>query len=77
MGPELVRLALLATAKRIAEQNSQIDQENARIAEQDARLAALQARLSGTTTGPFTPSGMVPVYAKPEKKRPKMVFLAS
>jgi len=56
LGAEAVTLALLAAARRIAEQ--------------DARLALLEAQVStaGGTAGtiaPSTPSGMIPVYAKP------------
>ena len=55
LGAEAVTIALLAAARRIAEQ--------------DARLALLEAQIStggGTgATGPATPSGMIPVYAKP------------
>ena len=50
-GPEVVALALLAAAKRIAEQN--------------ARIAALQSQLQNKHPCPATPSGMVPVYTKP------------
>jgi len=52
--PELVALALLALAQRIAQQN--------------ARIAALQGAAAGTNPTPATPSGMVPVYAKPNVK---------
>jgi len=58
--PEVVVLALLAASKRIAEQ--------------DARIAKLQGRCPAPQPSPSTPSGMVPVYAKPSaskrKKRP-------
>jgi len=52
LGPDAVTLALLAAARRIAEQ--------------DARLALLetQAQMSGGVS-PSTPSGMIPVYVKP------------
>ena len=61
-GPEAVVLALLGSARRIAEQ--------------EARLAALQAEPRGTTPSPGTPSGLVPVHTKPNagggrrRKRP-------
>jgi hypothetical protein len=57
--PELVTLALLAAAKRIAEQ--------------DARIAQLQGCGKEQHPSPSTPSGMVPVYAKPStpKRRRK------
>ena len=62
-GPEAVTLALLATAKQIAEQNG-------RIAAQDGCIAELQAKLAGGAfIGPSTPSGQVPVYAKPRTPR--------
>lgn len=51
LGPDAVTLALLAAARRIAEQ--------------DARLALLQARNGAADASPSTPSGMIPVYAKP------------
>ncbi len=49
--PEVLALALLAASKRIAEQ--------------DARLAELQAQHNGPQPSPSTPSGMVPIYTKP------------
>jgi len=58
--PELVSLALLAAAKRIAEQNT--------------RLADLEQRPGTATPCPSTPSGMVPIYTKantPKKRRRK------
>ena len=51
LGPHAVTLALLAAARRIAEQ--------------DARLALLEARTSAAGVSPATPSGMIPVYTKP------------
>jgi hypothetical protein len=51
LGPDAVALALLAAARRIAEQ--------------DARLALLEARSGAADVSPSTPSGMIPVYAKP------------
>ncbi|MFQ5464179.1 MAG: IS66 family transposase [Phycisphaerae bacterium] len=51
LGPDAVILALLAAARRISEQ--------------DARLALLEARSSVAGVSPATPSGMIPVYAKP------------
>lgn len=59
-GPEAVTLALLAAARRIAEQN-------ARIAAKDARIAELQTQVSADRPAvtPGTPSGMIPVYLKP------------
>ncbi len=57
--PELVALALLAAGKRIAEQG--------------ARIAALQGKPQGLPVSPSTPSGMVPIYTKPNtpKRRKK------
>jgi hypothetical protein len=58
-GPEAVMLMLLATTRRILEQNAQI--------------TALQSQ-GHAAPSPATPSGMVPVYAKPNlstrRKRP-------
>ena len=51
LGPDAVTLALLAAARRIAEQ--------------DARLALLEARRDADGVSPCTPSGMRPVYSKP------------
>ena len=52
LGPDAVTLALLAAARRIAEQN--------------ARLTLLEARDStADSVSPATPSGMIPVYSKP------------
>lgn len=59
LGPEAVALALLAAARRIAEQD-------ARLVVQDARLALLEAQAQspgGVSAG--TPSGLRPVYTKP------------
>lgn len=53
--PEVITLALLAAGKRIAEQ--------------DARIAELQVPSQAQQTSPSTPSGMVPVYAKPNAPR--------
>lgn len=54
-GPEAVTFALAAAARRIAEQNAQI--------------AALQSPPDTTRPSPSTPSGMIPVYAKPNARR--------
>lgn len=55
---ELLKLALLATSKRIAEQNLRIDE--------------LQARLQGAKQpDPNTPSGQRPIYAKPPAPKRK------
>jgi len=60
--PELVTLALLAAAKGIAERDT-------RIIEQEARIAKLQRQCQGQPSSPSTPSGMVPVYTKPNTPR--------
>ena len=59
LGPEAVTLALLAASKRITEQ--------------DARITELEGNWRGAHPSPSTPSGMVPVYAKPNapKRRKK------
>jgi len=59
LGPDAVTLALLAAARRITEQ--------------DARLAALEARMTGAAgrLTPATPSGMIPVYTKPNAHTPR------
>ena len=59
LGPEAVALALLATSKRIIEQG--------------ARIAELQGDSQGQQPSPSTPSGMVPIYTKPNtpKRRKK------
>jgi transposase len=49
LGPQAVTLALLSAARRIAEQ--------------DARIAELQTQRGSAS--PSTPSGMIPVYTKP------------
>jgi transposase len=49
--PEIVALALLALARRIAEQ--------------DTRIAQLQAQGAAFAATPATPSGMIPIYLKP------------
>jgi len=78
--PDLVTLALLAAARRIAEQGARIAEQGARIAEQGAciaeqaaRIAGLEGRVEDRPPSPSTPSGMVPVYAKPDapKRRRK------
>ena len=55
LGPEAVALALLATSKRITEQG--------------ARIAELQGESQGQPPSPSTPSGMVPIYTKPNTPR--------
>lgn len=53
--PELVTLALLAAGKRIAEQGKMI--------------AGLQAHHEGPAASPSTPSGMRPIYSKPNTSK--------
>ncbi len=57
--PEVIILALLAAGKRIADQ--------------EVVIAELQEQAHGTVPSPSTPSGMVPIYAKPNtpKRRKK------
>ena len=64
--PEIVVLALLAASKHIAEQN-------ARLSKQDTVIATLQGQRETQQPSPSTPSGMVPVYTKPNtpKRRKK------
>ncbi len=70
--PELVTLALLAAAKRIAERDARIVEQEARLSEQDIVIATLQGQHETQQPSPSTPSGMVPVYTKPNTpKRPK------
>ncbi len=66
LGSEVVTMALLAAAKHIVEQN-------ARIAEQDAQIAQLRKQSTEQRPSPSTPSGMVPIYTKPNtpKRRKK------
>ena len=63
--PKLLKFALLATSKRIAE-------HTARITEKDTAIAAMQAKLAGPPAiHPSTPSGQRPVYTKPATPRRK------
>ena len=55
LGPEAVALAMLSTSRRIAEQN--------------AELARLESKDSNGRPSPSTPSGMVPIYTKPNKSK--------
>ena len=65
LGPEVTKLALLATAKRIGEQE-------AHITEQDARIAQLQSKLKAAgPISPSTPSGQRPIYTKPPARKRK------
>lgn len=66
LGPEAVALAMLAVSKYIAEQSKVI-------AERGEVIAGLQRRREGQAPTPSTPSGMVPVYHKPNtpKRRKK------
>ena len=58
LGSEAVALAMLAASKHIAEQN-------AHLSEQDTRLTELERKGSEPFPSPSTPSGMVPMYRKP------------
>ena len=73
-GPEAIILALLAASKRIAEQDARIAEQDVRISHQDSRIAELQGQSNGQPLSPSTPSGMVPIYTKPDtpkrRKRP-------
>ncbi|MCJ7543236.1 MAG: IS66 family transposase [Phycisphaerae bacterium] len=63
--PDLVKLAILAAVKRIAEQNE-------RIAEQKDCIAELNAKLDGPPkVDPSTPSGQRPIYTKPPSPKRK------
>ena len=69
---DLVKLALLAAAKRVAEQNAALRQKDARIAEKDARIAELESQLHGPASiHPSTPSSQQPVYTKPTAPKRK------
>lgn len=59
LGPEAVLVAMLAASQRIAEQ--------------EARIAELQGTAEAQPRSPSTPSGMVPIYTKPNtpKRRKK------
>ncbi len=66
LGPEAVTLAMLAVSKHIADQD-------ARLSEQDSAIAALQRQGETQRPSPSTPSGMKPIYTKPNtpKRRKK------
>ena len=66
LGPEAVALAMLAASRHIAEQD-------ARLSEQDSVIAALQRQGQTQQSSPSTPSGMKPIYTKPNtpKRRKK------
>ena len=63
--PEIVTLALLAAAKRIAERGT-------RIVEQEARIAELQRQCQDQLPSPATPPGLVPAYSKPNTPKRRM-----
>ena len=70
--PQLLKVALLAAVRRIAEQGQEIRQQHDRIARQDAIIAELQAQLDGPQPPhPSTPSGQQPVYTKPPARKRK------
>jgi len=64
--PEVLVFALLAASQRIAEQDK-------RLSEQDAVIAGLQRQSQTQHPSTSTPSGMVPIYTKPNtpKRRKK------
>jgi transposase len=64
--PEVLVFALLAASKRIAEQDKRLN-------EQDTVIAGLQRQSQAQGPSPSTPSGMVPIYTKPNtpKRRKK------
>jgi len=66
---DLIKLAFLAAAQRIAEQDTRIADQDTRIADQDTRIADQDTRiaelLNGPRIDPVTPSGQRPVYTKP------------
>ena len=69
-GAETVTFILVAMARRLADQHS-------RMAEQDAGLVQRHSQAPGSDASsvtPSTPSGMIPVYAKPpaSKRRKKL-----
>ena len=62
---ELLKLALLTAAKRVAEQHAALNQK-------DARIAELEAQLRGPVpVHPSTPSSQRPVYTKPPAPKRK------
>ena len=69
LGPEAVALAMLAVSKHIAEQRGRLAEQHTRLSEQDTVIATLQGQRETQQASPSTPSGMVPLYAKPN--RPK------
>jgi len=64
--PEVLVFALLAASQRIAEQDK-------RLSEQDTVIASLQRQSQSQGPSASTPSGMVPIYTKPNtpKRRKK------
>ncbi len=65
LDPALQKLAWLAAAQRIAEQDTHIAEQDTHIAEQDTHIAELNGKLNGPQVDPATPSGQRPVYTKP------------
>ncbi len=64
LDPALQKLAWLAAAQRIAEQD-------ARICEQGTCIAELKGKLNGPQVDPATPSGQRPIYTKPPAPKRK------
>ena len=65
LGPEVIKLALLAAAKRIAELNGSNAAKDAQIAELESKLKA------AGQISPSTPSGQRPIYIKPPAPKRK------
>ena len=62
LGAEAVTLALMAASKHIAEQDKRLN-------EQDTVIAGLQGQREASQPSPSTPSGMVPIYTKPNTRK--------
>ncbi len=66
LDPTLQKLAWLAAAQRIAEQDTRIAEQDTRICEQDTCIAELTGKLDASLqVDPATPSGQRPIYTKP------------
>ena len=69
---QLLKLALLAAAQRIAEQGRTISKQGQTIVEKDAAIAALQTTVDAPAAiDPATPSGQRPIYTKPPARKRK------
>jgi transposase len=67
--PALVKLALLATARRVAEQGQKIAVLDAEVAALVTQLNGQQPAVAAPLPHPSTPSGQQPVYTKPKTPR--------